>query len=158
MLQFVAAIMALPFVGQAVAGLLALFGVSALGLFFPWLNNILLGGALFVAAFFLPNIPIYKGKGWVLGLQSVLGLSALMVVVARFFGVSPHLFGGTVVSTAGNIVSGSVVDASGSVSVPSNVAALVGSSIETTSVLNIGLVVVLTFGLLFAYNRLVKRG
>ncbi len=145
-----AGLIALPWIGTALAGLLALFGVSVIGIAFPWVNNLILGGALFLGAMFVPDFTIFKGKKWHLGIKSILALSALMIIVAGFMGITPSVFGGNVFGTMGSIVRGEMTPCIAGQECTSD-------RMDAASATNVLIVVVLSFGVVFAMKKFGRK-
>ncbi|MHA1685173.1 MAG: hypothetical protein ACTSYD_02070 [Candidatus Heimdallarchaeaceae archaeon] len=151
-------LIALPLVGTVIAGLLGLSVASVLGIFFPFVNNLILGGALLIGAVYIPDVIIYKGKKWSFGTSSVLAMAGLLIIVAGFLGISPNVFSGTILATAGNVVVGEIPQMGpldSDVAVSSEASQFLPKNLETTSILNILLVFGITFATISVYKYLI---
>jgi len=107
----VLALFELPVIGNIFAGLIALFSVSILGVFIPSVKALALGVVLLLAAYFIPDVTIFKSKRVKISIRNVLGIASVMCFIMVVFGITPAGFGaGTITNVASVMPAGTVTD------------------------------------------------
>ena len=143
----------IPIVGAILAGIIGLFSVSFLGIFFPSVKTITLGVILLVAAYFIPDVVIIESRRLKLTLRNILGISAVLCFFTLFFHISLPSFGaGTIQQFASVLPSGSMTD-----SIKSSLTSILPANIVPASAVAIALVFFFTIASVAIIQKALKR-